>query len=100
MATAAAGSAVRWVAPAPLTALDSPDGAGDIYLVTLVGTRPSIPPTHPASRMGILAMNSVWNELLTTDVGLMSLGVIVGVLVISVVISAVIRKKIAESQPR
>lgn len=45
-------------------------------------------------------MNSAWNELLTTDVGLMSLAVIVGVLVISVVISVILRKKIAESEPR
>jgi hypothetical protein len=45
-------------------------------------------------------MNSAWNELLTTDVGLMSLAVIVGVLVISVVISVILRKKMAESEPR
>lgn len=41
-------------------------------------------------------MNSAWNELLITDVGLMSLAVIVGVLVISVVISVIIRRKMAE----
>jgi hypothetical protein len=45
-------------------------------------------------------MNSVWNELLTTDAGLMSLAVIVGMLVISVVIAVIIRRKIAESPPR
>jgi len=45
-------------------------------------------------------MNSAWNELLTTDVGLMSLAVIVGVLVISVVISVILRRKMAESEPR
>ena len=44
-------------------------------------------------------MNSAWNELLTTDVGLMSLAVIVGVIVISVVLSVIIRKKMAESPP-
>ena len=45
-------------------------------------------------------MNSAWNELLTTDVGLMSLAVIVGVLVMSVVITVILRKKMAESEPR
>ena len=45
-------------------------------------------------------MNPIWNELLTTDVGLMSLAVILGMLVISVVITVIIRRKIAESQPR
>jgi hypothetical protein len=44
-------------------------------------------------------MNSVWNELLTTDVGLMSLAVIVGMLVMSVVITVIIRRKMAESPP-
>ena len=41
-------------------------------------------------------MNSVWNELLTTDVGLMSLAVIVGMLIMSVVIAVIVRKKMAE----
>lgn len=42
-------------------------------------------------------MNSAWKELLTTDVGLMSLAVLIGIGVIAVVITVVIRRKMRES---
>jgi hypothetical protein len=41
-------------------------------------------------------MNSAWKELFTTDVGLMSLAVLVGIGVIAVVIAVVIRRKMNE----
>jgi hypothetical protein len=43
-----------------------------------------------------MTMNSAWNELLTTDVGIMSLAVIVGVLVIGAVLGAIVRRKMNE----
>ncbi len=42
-------------------------------------------------------MNPAWNELLTTDVGIMSLVVIVGVCVIGVVLAVIVRKKMNET---
>lgn len=38
-------------------------------------------------------MNSAWNELLGTDVGLLSLGVIIGILVIAAVFFTVVLRK-------
>jgi hypothetical protein len=42
-------------------------------------------------------MNSAWNELLTTDVGIMSLAVIGGVCVIAVALLVIIRRKMNET---
>lgn len=42
-------------------------------------------------------MNPAWNELLTTDVGIMSLAVIAGVCVIAVVLAVIVRKKMNET---
>jgi len=41
-------------------------------------------------------MNPAWNELLTTDVGLMSLAVLIGIGVIAIVITVIIRRKMNE----
>ena len=43
-------------------------------------------------------MNSAWNELLGTDVGLLSLGVIVGVVVIAIAFYWLIRRKLDADQ--
>lgn len=42
-------------------------------------------------------MNSAWNELLTTDVGVMSLIVIAGVCVIAVTLAVIVRRKMRET---
>ncbi len=44
-------------------------------------------------------MNSAWNELLTTDVGIMSLVVIVGVCIIAVTVGVIVRRKMNETDP-
>jgi hypothetical protein len=41
-------------------------------------------------------MNPAWQELLTTDVGLMSLAVLVGIGVIAVVLFVIVRRKMNE----
>ncbi|MFO1426504.1 MAG: DUF3149 domain-containing protein [Steroidobacteraceae bacterium] len=43
-------------------------------------------------------MNSAWNELLSSDVGLASLAVIVGVIVIGAWIGVVLRRKMRETE--
>ena len=42
-------------------------------------------------------MNPAWKELLTTDVGLMSLAVLVGIGVIAVVLYVIVRRKMNET---
>ncbi len=42
-------------------------------------------------------MNPAWQELFTTDVGLMSLGVLVSIGVIAVVLYVIVRRKMNES---
>ncbi len=45
-------------------------------------------------------MNPAWKELFTTDVGLLSLGVIVGVLVIGSYLNAWVRRQIRQDEAR
>jgi hypothetical protein len=42
-------------------------------------------------------MNPAWQELLTTDVGLMSLAVLVSIGVIAVVLFVIVRRKMNET---
>lgn len=41
-------------------------------------------------------MNPIWQELLGTDVGLMSLAVLVGIVVIAVALTIIVRRKMRE----
>jgi hypothetical protein len=67
------------------------------YLETAATVGKSIVGAQRAPAVRVMSMNSAWNELVTTDVGLMSLAVIVGMLVIAAVIAVIIRRKINES---